>query len=189
MLYRYVHQAIHVINKKLDDKVREVLVQVEKIQKASSFITSADAAAETVYIVRSRVLEICIIINDQISLVLEEILKGQDYMSPLIKDISKSLMTIRLRYTVGNESNVENLKLGLYLTQMIESLKEVVEKTKRLLTIQAAILTNQVRGEDPSKIPFWSVLLFDPEFINIIELVAISFQKMIKNCSRMFIFS
>ena len=180
-VYRiYIHQAIHKIDDMLNRQLRLIQLEIQKIHQAASTSTRGNSSFAIVHTVKVNLLEICIQMNDLVSSLLMEISKNQEYMEPFVTDISRlmNIVHVQIMPNLVHSQKSGGLTLGQLLVQITQVMEEMAERVKRLMKLQGLRLTASCEGQRLSKKPWWSGLLYEAEFLQLIELISLSFQKL-----------
>ena len=175
----YVHQAINELSHQFDRVLFDFEREMEKIHLAATLHAPGDPSAIIVQKVVSNIILLCIKSNDLVMHILSQISKDQDFMDPIIQNITNTLGILQFQILpqLENQRKRES-KLGLVLKNAFQLLQELIEKMKRLLSLQGMYLLNNL--QNPNEFipkPWWSELVYDSLFIQLVQVISMTFHK------------
>lgn len=176
----FIKQAISCLSDILKRNVFAIHKEVKKIETAAS--TTPDNF-DIMNQIKSNLYEICTEINELVSTILVEISKSQGIPEEWTKDVTFLITSIQVQILpyLAQSSKGSQIPFGKILNQVTNSVQELVLRVERLLKIQLLYLTESPYDGRLIKRSWWSGLLYEKEFLVLLQLISLLVQKMIQN--------
>lgn len=176
----FIKQAISHLSDTLKRNVFAIHKEVKKIELAAS--TTPDNY-DIINHIKSNLFDICTEINELVSTILIEISKSQGIPEEWTRDVSILITSIQVQILpfLALSSHASQCPFGKILYHVTSSVQELVLRVERLLKIQLLYLTESPYDGRLIKRSWWSGLLYEKEFLDLLQLISLSVQKMIQN--------
>ena len=136
----FIKQSVSHLSDILKRKVFAIQNEIKKIELAASL---GSENFDIVYKAKTNLYEICIEINELVSVILLEISKNQDIPAAWTEDISLLMTTIHVQIlpNLCQSSKVSQIPFGKILNQVTNFIHELILRVERILKIQLTYLT------------------------------------------------